>query len=476
MIQPWENPRSRFFWFRRRVPTRYLKFGMPAEIKFSLETADWDEAVLRCQEENLKLERAWHDNLVGLPPSDLTHLQITALAGEFYSEMVATHRDEPGRPVLWEDTLRAVADVKGRRILPLGSLLRFAYGDEAQDFLRKRRVRLIGERFEAFVRSYVAAKEHASRVLLRNAHGDYRPDPDEAKYPPLRLTDSKQTFETLWSEFSEAKKISPATAKKWKPYFEALIRRTGSDDMSRVTERHLLGWRDALLASKLSPISVKNGHIAAAKSFFGWSMRMQKLPTDPSADVVVEASGKHGKKMRGFTDKEAAVILAAALAPMSELMSAENAAARRWVPWLCAYTGARVNEITQLRACDVRTIVGIPCIRITPEAGTVKTSAERMVPLHPHLLDLGFAGFASKKRGKSPLFYSIARQRKADRKNPTYTSVGNKVAEWVRGLGIKDPLVAPNHGWRHRFKTIARRVRMDAEAARHPRMRIPPVG
>jgi hypothetical protein len=96
MIQPWENPRSRFFWFRRRVPTRYLKFGMPAEIKFSLETADWDKAVLRCQEENLKLERAWHDNLVGLPPSDLTHLQITALAGEFYSEMVATHRDEPG--------------------------------------------------------------------------------------------------------------------------------------------------------------------------------------------------------------------------------------------------------------------------------------------------------------------------------------------------------------------------------------------
>jgi integrase len=68
-----------------------------------------------------------------------------------------------------------------------------------------------------------------------------------------------------------------------------------------------------------------------------------------------------------------------------------------------------------------------------------------------------------KKRGKTPLFYSLERQRKADRKNPTYTSVGNKLAEWVRGLGIKDPLVAPNHGWRHRFKTVARQVRMDAE-------------
>ena len=33
----------------------------------------------------------------------------------------------------------------------------------------------------------------------------------------------------------------------------------------------------------------------------------------------------------------------------------------------------------------------------------------------------------------------------------------------MRGLGIKDPLVAPNHGWRHRFKTVARKVRMNPE-------------
>jgi integrase len=40
-------------------------------------------------------------------------------------------------------------------------------------------------------------------------------------------------------------------------------------------------------------------------------------------------------------------------------------------------------------------------------------------------------------------------------------SVGNKLAEWVRGLGISDPNAAPNHGWRHRFKTMSRRAKMD---------------
>ena len=97
MIEPWENPRSRFYWFRRRVPAKYRQFGMPAEIKFSLETTDRDEAVLRCQEHNLRLEREWRVSLVGTPPDELSHLQIVALAGEFYTEMITTHRDEPGR-------------------------------------------------------------------------------------------------------------------------------------------------------------------------------------------------------------------------------------------------------------------------------------------------------------------------------------------------------------------------------------------
>jgi integrase len=188
---------------------------------------------------------------------------------------------------------------------------------------------------------------------------------------------------------------------------------------------------------------------------------MKKLPYNPAAEVFVEVSEKQKTDMRGFNHREAATILSAALAPPNETMTEENAAARRWVPWICAYTGARVNEITQLRACDVIEVDGIPCIKITPEAGTVKTQKRRTVPLHPHLVAMKFPEFARKKKGETPLFYSIARQRNPNRKNPTYTSVGNKLAHWVRKkLGIEDPTVAPNHGWRHRLKTEGRRAGM----------------
>jgi len=84
-------------------------------------------------------------------------------------------------------------------------------------------------------------------------------------------------------------------------------------------------------------------------------------------------------------------------------------------------------------------------MRTTPDAGTVKTGIARIVPLHPHLIDQGFLAFV-RSRGKGPLFYSPARQRGGSAENPIYVRMGQKLAEWVRGLGVDDPNVDPNHG------------------------------
>lgn len=295
MIEPWENPRSRFYWFRRRVPAKYRKFGMPTEIKFSLETTARDEAALRCQEHNLRLEREWRVNLVGTPPDKLSHLQIVALAGEFYAEMIATHRDEPGRAIDWQQSLQETDRRKRNYIGPLGTHLRVTFGGEAQAFLRKKGILLVGDRLEAFVRAYVEAKERASRALVSAAKREYEPVDKAPYYPKFETSKPRALFEDLWSRFCEAKKISPATRKKWEPYFRALIKRAGTSDMNAITEQHLIDWRDALLASKLSPVTVKDGYIAAAKSFFGWSKRMKKIATNPAAEVHVEISGKHEK-------------------------------------------------------------------------------------------------------------------------------------------------------------------------------------
>jgi Domain of unknown function (DUF6538) len=115
MLEPWKNPRSKNYWFRRRIPKQYLGyFAGRTEVKISLGTADYDEAVLRCQEENLRPERAWRRHLVGRPPDQLSQEQISALAGVVFDEAVAVHRANPGRPVEREQSLRQLQEKKRR--------------------------------------------------------------------------------------------------------------------------------------------------------------------------------------------------------------------------------------------------------------------------------------------------------------------------------------------------------------------------
>jgi hypothetical protein len=184
MYQPWEHPRSRVWWFRRRIPARLARFGIAArEIKESLHTKDWDEALIRCAERNLHYERAWRDLETGFgsTPDELTHRQIVALAGEFYCEMVIQHSDDPGRPIVWEQSLQDLVRRKRPLVggVPLGLHYTTEFGSEVDAFLRKCDVCLVGQRREDFVREYVAASEQAAKQLLRNAQGDFFEDESE---------------------------------------------------------------------------------------------------------------------------------------------------------------------------------------------------------------------------------------------------------------------------------------------------------
>ena len=120
-----------------------------------------------------------------------------------------------------------------------------------------------------------------------------------------------------------------------------------------------------------------------------------------------------------------------------------------------------MNEITQLRAEDVKQQQGIWTIHITPEAGGVKDGTARTVALHPHLLDQGFLRVINGKSG--PLFYDPLRHRGGREGNPQYKKVGEYLGKWVRDNCVADRNVPPNHGWRHRFKTQARLVGIDPE-------------
>ena len=87
---------------------------------------------------------------------------------------------------------------------------------------------------------------------LPNAKKDYSKNDKVANRYPTFEPKPERKFDRLWAEFVAPKGLAASTRKKWEPYFAQLIKRVGTDDMSRVTEQRLLDWRDALLAAGVS--------------------------------------------------------------------------------------------------------------------------------------------------------------------------------------------------------------------------------
>lgn len=270
------------------------------------------------------------------------------------------------------------------------------------------------------------------------------------------------SFETIINGYLLERKPAPSTIKRWRPVFAHFKRWVGHDDAARVMPDEVVRWKEELLRSGISGRSVREVYLAALKVVFGWAVENRKVLVNPVTGISVRLAKTARLRERGFTAIEAKTILLAALAGNNGNVSEAHRRARRWVPFLCAYTGARVGEIAQLRGCDFIHRDRVWAICITPEAGTTKSGSARLVPLHPHLLEQGVVEMA-RVHGDGPIFFNRSLGRGGDPAHPHHKKVGERLAKWVRELGVDDPQIQPNHAWRHLFKTSARRVGIDPE-------------
>ncbi len=79
--------------------------------------------------------------------------------------------------------------------------------------------------------------------------------------------------------------------------------------------------------------------------------------------------------------------------------------ARRWVPWLAAYTGAKFTDLVRLHREDCRLDDGGWSVALSRAPDRAVRSKAVIVPLHPHLVELGFAAFVD-GRAPGPLFFA----------------------------------------------------------------------
>lgn len=454
-----------------RVPvgdeTATVKVGGTGTIKVSLRTHDPREAKARQAKALAYLDDVWRSLRDG--PRRLSHKQIIALAGDFRRRAIARFDEEPGTAGVWSRLLELSAGwdevARLREAAPF-----------VEEHLARHALHVDEDTKAALTREMFKVGTEIAEVLKGRAEGNYGADEGANRFPALQLDAPEDAASVSLRElFKGWKREAQAAGKAEKTFdeygaaVERLVAFLKHDDAVRVSPKDVVAYKDMRLATinprtgkPLSDKTIRDGDLAALKAVFKWAVGNHHIPSNPAVGITVMRSNPEQTRPKGYVDQEAAAILTAALAYKSSGRElAKTAAAKRWVPWLCALAGARVGEMAQLRRQDVQRCGSHWTMTITPEAGPVKNKKRRDVPLHPQLIELGFITFVEASEDGYLFLRADGKEEVRGRLN----AIKNRLCEFARSI-VNDTRIRPNHAWRHRFVTLSREHDLSQELRR----------
>jgi integrase len=147
-------------------------------------------------------------------------------------------------------------------------------------------------------------------------------------------------------------------------------------------------------AGKVLDATTAKDYLILWKDFFQWAIDTKRYVGDnPVADIPRPSEGNGGGGAEAFLQSELETIFKPShFADMKRPY-------QFWGPLFGLFTGARSNEIAQLRVRDITREAGVLCMSITHEpradvpTRTKNETSIRTLPLHPKLLEIGFEDY-----------------------------------------------------------------------------------
>ncbi len=475
MARPWKHPKTGIYWLRKRVPDDLRPILGKQEEKRSLGTRDSAEAKRLHAQALVELEQRWAN--LRAPSKPISEREAHELVAPAYEWWLNLHRDNPSEQTVWTTKffdelwnyhdgskytdLTVLEEVRQKEedgyyaMLTMEQFCR----DRVEELLSSHGLKADWQSRPKIEKAFGAAIQRASLDLAKLAKGEPTRPPSSpamsmsmAHHKPDTLGAAEPvTFEALIAGWASERRPVQKTIYEYKRALGNLAAFVENDDATRLSSHDLVAWKAKMIEAGLHPKTILGAKLAPVRAILQWAVDNGRLPFNPATRVTIRLKTRAGESKRGFDDKEAAKILRAA--------RAEADPVKRWVPLLGAYSGARLSEICQLRVQDITEVNGISCMKIVPEAGSLKTlGSERVVPLHPAVIEAGFLQFVS-NLAPGPLFPALPPDVFGKRGGNGTKVIGR----WVRHLGLTDKRISPSHSWRHRFKTLSRRHELMAD-------------
>jgi len=481
MTRPTKHPKTGVYLYRQRVPRDVLPVAkgqqvtvtidgksftlkVGSELKVSLRTKDGPKAKELAAEAQSEFNRIWDSFRGGA--ETLTNKQCVALAGEVYSAFKLIE-DDPGPPELWQRVQGENATVQANPLIINPLAIRKEPQDRREQrfgpfvdvVLRKHHLTITNGSRLQLLAHVSRAMDEAAALLERRASGDYRPDTNEERFPEFifpqassvakatREANTRVTFDQIIdaeaayrSQGRETKPFPDKTISQYKSRCREFSTYRGKQgkDASTVTLADLESWVEHLQKKTENTNRTIVDKAKAVQTVLRWGtarFRHVKALETALSDVSKFRPPRFKRKASDISAiwfEEAPTILTAA--------RLANDPRCRWLPWLAAYTGARISELDKLEREDFAEHEGIWYFWITDTNGRQlkNESSKRIIPVHPALIAEGFRGFVDSK-ASGRLFAKGA---------------ADAVRRWFHAIGPFHEGVRPIHGWRHLFEDL----------------------
>lgn len=224
-------------------------------------------------------------------------------------------------------------------------------------------------------------------------------------------------------------------------------------------------------APKVTQTTV-NKQVGALQTIAEWAFLNGIIPEDtawanPFAKMRVDVEQS---ERTSFDSSDLNTLFAAPVFTQHDYPEGGRGPAAFWLPLLALFNGARQAELAGLTVADIRAEpeTGAPLFYITLQATRgkrLKTKAsQRVIPVHPELVKLGFLEFVEEVRRASGadafLFPLVAPKSARDRSG--VAAYSKWFGRYLRAQGVTDTAKV-FHSFRHGFKDALRKASPDEE-------------
>jgi integrase len=329
-------------------------------------------------------------------------------------------------------------------------------GSPLGDHLKKLEIALNPDSpsYKALAYKFLLAEFDVTEKILGRQDGKSIPTPAPVKHS-IGLDD----LVDYWAKHRHADAITKeafqSTVDEFKQQFPGLA-------ATLVKKQHVIEYRNKLNEDGAAPATIDK-KLSFLKAIFSVAAADDIVEFNPVTGVRPPENKRATKKRIPFSIDDLNTLFKSPVFAAGERPRGGGGEAAYWLPLLALYGGARLEELCQLKASDIKEHKGLGFYyKVTDEEGRrVKTqTARRSIPVHSQLIQLGFLDYvvAIRKAKADFLFPELVPDTKGKRSG----NWSKWFTRYRRSVGLKDDRTV-FHSFRHGFLDECRERKVDKE-------------